>query len=121
MSDSADPYAFDLDDLEDAGGLFAAARRRAAGQPDLPQVQDEPSPQPQATAKPKASPPKPFPTDEPANLAAVVRWARARLKVVEREIKTRKALEKERDQIKRLLDAAKDKPAAKVRRIQQAG
>ena len=47
----------------------------------------------------------------------VVRLARARLKDVEREIKRLHKLEAERDELKRLLDAAAGKPLALVRSL----
>lgn len=49
--------------------------------------------------------------------ADVIKLARARLRDVEREIKRCKALEKERDQLRRLLDAADNKPRAVVREL----
>lgn len=45
---------------------------------------------------------------------------KARLRIVEREIKTRQGLEAERDQLRRLLDAANRKPAP-VHAIRNAG
>jgi hypothetical protein len=45
---------------------------------------------------------------KPLNTAEVMRQLKARLRVVEREIKARKSLETERDQIQRLISAAKN-------------
>jgi len=45
----------------------------------------------------------------------VIRLARARLREVEREIRRIRALERERDELRRLLDAADNKPRAVVR------
>lgn len=53
---------------------------------------------------------------EPIN---VLRLARQRLRVVERELKVRAKLEAERDELKRLIDAATRKPAH-VRSIRTA-
>lgn len=49
--------------------------------------------------------------------ADVIKLARARLRDVEKEIRRCKALEKERDQLRRLLDAADAKPRAVVREL----
>ena len=57
---------------------------------------------------------------EPLNGKAIVSQLRARLRVVEREIKARKALEEERDALKRLIHAAKT-DRDNVRRIRAAG
>ncbi len=46
--------------------------------------------------------------DKPVSTADVMRQLKARLRVVEREIKARKLLEAERDQIMRLIAAAKN-------------
>lgn len=54
------------------------------------------------------------------NARDMVRNIRARLRDVEREIRARKSLEQERDQLKRLLVAVKQKPAP-VRTIRAAG
>ncbi len=50
----------------------------------------------------------------------VVKAAKARLRDVEREIKKLRALEKERDELRRLLDAATNKPRAVVRELSAA-
>lgn len=47
----------------------------------------------------------------------VLKLARERLRYVEREIKRLKKLEVERDELRRLLDAAKTKPRAVVREL----
>lgn len=58
----------------------------------------------------------------PRSLAHVVRELRARLRVVEREIKARKTLESERAQLLRLIDAAKaERQGGNVRRLRTAG
>jgi hypothetical protein len=51
----------------------------------------------------------------------IVAELRARLREVERDIKVRKALEEERAQIKRLIDAATGKTPAPVRTIARTG
>ncbi len=55
--------------------------------------------------------------DKPLN---IVKAAKQRLKDVEREIKRLRALEKERDELRRLLDAAINQPRAAVRDISAA-
>ncbi len=56
---------------------------------------------------------------QPAELKPVnvIRLARARLREVERDIKRLKKLEVERDELKRLLDAAAHKPARTLRSL----
>lgn len=66
---------------------------------------------PPATVRPGTRPaPAPAKPDAPVN---VVKLARARLRVVEREIKARQKLETERDQLRRLLAAAQGPKAAR--------
>lgn len=48
---------------------------------------------------------------QPMTTAQLIRDLKNRLRVVEREIKARKTLEKERDQIRRLIQAAKQNKA----------
>jgi len=50
----------------------------------------------------------------------VVRMARRRLREVEAEIKRLRRLERERDELKRLVDAASNKPRAVVREIKRS-
>lgn len=69
---------------------------------------------PQETAPSKATAVK------PPTLAAMMRQLRGRLHHVEREIRIRKTLEKERDQIKRLIAAA-EQERDNLRRIRSAG
>jgi hypothetical protein len=57
------------------------------------------------------------PDAAPISPKDVVRLARARLREVEREIKRIHKLETERDELKRLLDAAAGKPLALVRSL----
>ena len=59
-------------------------------------------------------------TDAPLNTATVLRQLKARLRVVEREIKTRKTLEAEREQIQRLIAAAKNE-RSNLRAIRATG
>lgn len=74
------------------------------------------------TPPPKAAPSKAATAPPPTSLAAVKRELRARLRVVEAEIRARKALERERDQIRRLLAATNSrKTTAAVRQIRAAG
>ncbi len=47
----------------------------------------------------------------------VIKLARRRLREVERDIRRIKALERERDELKRLLDAADNRPRAVVREL----
>lgn len=49
----------------------------------------------------------------------VVALAKARLREVKRELRTKKALEKERDELQRLIAAAENKPRAVVTDIKQ--
>jgi hypothetical protein len=89
----------------------------------------EPSPPP-ASAPQKRAAQAVRPPAQPAAPAAapsqqlstrqIVAQLKARLRVVEREIKTRRALEKERDQIKRLIAAALTEHD-NVRRLRSAG
>lgn len=62
------------------------------------------------------------PSSEPAVLSTrqLMAQLRARLRVVEREIKARKTLEQERDQIRRLIGAAQQE-RNNLRRIRVAG
>lgn len=69
-------------------------------------------PQQTASAKPDES--------KPLSTADVLRQLKARLRVVEREIKTRKSLERERGQIQRLITAAKNE-RTNLRAIRAAG
>ncbi len=73
--------------------------------------------QPERVEAPKAQPARRISFDKPLN---VVKAAKARLRDVEREIKKLRALEKERDELRRLLDAATNKPRAIVREITTA-
>lgn len=58
----------------------------------------------------------------PRPLRVVVAELRARLRVVDREIKARKTLESERAQILRLIDAAKaERQGGNVRRLRTTG
>ncbi len=66
---------------------------------------------PPQSAKPPACAPK---------ARDMVRDIKARLRVVNAEIRARKTLERERDQLQRLLTAAKTKPAT-VRAIRSTG
>lgn len=66
---------------------------------------------PQPTARRAAKTPKLGPAPN------VVRIARERLRDVEREIKRLRALEKERDELKRLIEAAATKPRPVVRAL----
>jgi len=78
-----------------------------------PPPKREPAQQP-TTAKPQP------PSAAPITGAALVKQLRARLRVVEREIKARQSLEQERDQLQRLLAAAK-KERTNLRAIRAAG
>lgn len=60
------------------------------------------------------------PTSKPRSLREVKAELRARLRDVEREIKKRHGLERERDEILRLLHAANTKPSPVVRPIRAA-
>jgi hypothetical protein len=66
-----------------------------------------------------ASKPAPTIQQEPTSARAIVAALRKRLRVVEREIKIRKALEQERGQIKRLIEAAQSEQG-KVHRLRPA-
>lgn len=59
----------------------------------------------------------PSPKPSPIAPKDVIRLAKARLKEVEREIRRIQKLETERDELKRLLDAAAGKPIAIVRSL----
>lgn len=63
---------------------------------------------------------KPNDIGRPISTADVLRQLKARLRVVEREIKARKSLELERDQIKRLIAAAKNE-RSNLRAIRATG
>ncbi len=73
--------------------------------------------EPRAAAAPKAQPARRIALDKPLN---VIKAAKARLRELEREIKRVRALEKERDELRRLLDAATNKPRAVVRELTTA-
>ncbi len=75
------------------------------------------TPEVQNVAAPRAQPAKRIATDKPFD---VIKAAKARLRAVEREIKRLRALETERDELRRLLDAAMNKPRATVREITTA-
>lgn len=94
------------------GGQGAAPAEQAQPIPQSPPAQSMAPKQARAAAESSA----------PAVLSTrqLLSQLRARLRVVEREIKTRKALEEERGQIKRLISAALTE-RDNVRRIRDAG
>lgn len=69
---------------------------------------------------PAATKPTVQSADTPLSTAQILKQLRQRLRVVEREIKARKALEKERQQIQRLIQAALTE-TDNVRRLRSAG
>lgn len=92
---SGDPHAFEF------GDQFAPR----------PEVQAAPAvvPEPErVTVRKNAAPKK---TDQPYSAKQVLRDLKARLRYVEREIKLRQSLEAEREQIQRLIKAAKQEKA----------
>lgn len=74
----------------------------------------EPTKDTTAAVQPKRS------TADVVDLKQVLRQLKDRLRVVDREIKTRKTLEKERDQIRRLISAAQQEQS-NLRRMRAAG
>lgn len=112
----ADGHAFQIGGSDDAPIFRPVAEVTAPSPPQLP-----------VTVVPVAAPPSPVtPALVPASAETVMSTAkllsqlRARLRVVEREIKIRSKLESERGQIKRLMSAAKQEQA-NVRRLRSAG
>jgi len=107
-SGQPDPHVFQL-----GAGPVAPAAHAAAGEFDVssaelaavvpPPVRGQAAPR--ATAEPVAPAAS---GSKPVSTAEVMRQLKARLRVVEREIKARKLLEFERDQIMRLIAAAKN-------------
>lgn len=95
--------------VENAIAPAAVAAPAASVVPDRKAL--EPSRKASSIEAPAASAGKPL---------NVCKLARARLKEIEREIKRLQSLEKERDELRRLLDAAKTKPLAVVRGITAA-
>lgn len=77
--------------------------------PPVPVAAPQPKPQPIPVAK-----------AETVDLRHVLRQLKDRLRVVDREIKSRKTLEKERDQIRRLISATKNE-RDNLRRLRSAG
>jgi hypothetical protein len=75
-------------------------------------VDDEPLAAPMPRAKAKAT----TPSGAPAAPINVLKLAKARLKVVERELRVKALLEKERDELRRLILAAKSPGAAIIPR-----
>lgn len=85
------------DDLDEDDDLEALTPARQA--PDAARPKHKPAPQ-------KLPPPP-----------NVLKLARARLRAVERELKRLRRLEQEHDELRRIIDAATNKPRAVVRQI----
>lgn len=93
----------------------APARRQ-----DPPQVAAPVAPQTTTTAAPAVELTAKKASAQPLTTRRLLADLKARLRVVEREIKARKTLEKERDQIQRLIAAANNE-LDNLRRIRAAG
>ncbi len=97
--------------------------------PDRMLVAIEPSQELNEDGVPSTTTPAPRPVAKPQAVAKltsitkpinVLQLAKARLREVEREIKRLRALEGERDELRRVIDAATNKPRAVVRDITAA-
>lgn len=84
------------------------------------ELADVVAPPPRGAAAQQAQVAKAPAEPKPLSTADVLRQLKARLRVVEREIKTRKTLEAERDQIQRLITAAKNE-RSNLRAIRATG
>lgn len=102
-------HTFELSELSDVVPPPMAARHIEAAQPAAHAV----------TQAPIAAP-APKPDAKPITTRALIASLRRRLRVVEREIRSRKSLEEEREQIQRLIAAATSERDT-VRRIRAAG
>lgn len=116
-SGQPDPHVFQL------GADPAAPQQRATSEHDislaeLGDVVAPPRPAP-VTPQQSAAPQVPV-APAPLSTASVLKQLKARLRVVESEIKARKSLESERDQIKRLIAAANNERTS-LRAIRAAG
>ena len=117
-SGAPDPHVFQL------GGGPELPTQRAASENEISAAELAavvPPPRVMAATPAPAVTHKSAPTtDAPLNTATVLRQLKARLRVVEREIKTRKTLEAEREQIQRLIAAAKNE-RSNLRAIRATG
>lgn len=109
LDDRGLPFEHPEDTSTDSGAVNIAHLEATMVRP--PQ-QERPAPLQPKTRAPTAS--------KAISARELVRSIRARLREVNREIVVRKSLERERDQLRRLLSAALQKPAP-VRTIRAAG
>lgn len=101
------------------GGMVAIGASDAATAGIDVRAFDEGAPDADAVAVSRSAPAttRAVPKAKPIAPRDVLRLARARLREVEAELKRIRRLEAERDELKRLLDAASNKPRAVVREL----